>query len=668
MATSTGTLGEDIQSNRLVPRVEETLKLSIDHANGLVRSDGHWCGEFQMDVTSTSEYIMLRYALGLDIQTDKEAYCQYILSKQDDYGSWGTAPQIPGDVSVSVEAYLALKILDFEPSHEVMEKAREFILKSGGVEKVRMFTRIYLAMFGLFPWTAVPELPVELILVPSAFPINIYSFACWARATMAPLSIICHHKPVYSLPNGQSPNNEYLDELWLNANTKTVHYGLPLSTLFMNGNLSGFAFSCLDKLCYQLNGLRTIPFLRTYARRKCLEWILERQESTGDSGGLFPIMHANVLAFALEGYKLDDSPVKLGIQAIENFCWQDEHGKRVQACVTPVWDTALMSIGLSDAMSPDNHVIERAISWLRNRQLIIPYGDWCVNRPSLPPGGFSIQYQNTWYPDVDDVAVVILALVKHDATSTGSSSVMAAATWIKGMQNSDGGWAAFDVENNKLFLNTIPFSDMDSLCDTSCPDITGHVLEAFGLMTKRAPENHYFATLQAASARGIQYLASTQERNGSWFGRWGCNYVYGTSNALCGLAYYPHDSRVPVMVQRGLQWLKSKQQADGGWGESVLSYQAASQDQQNSTPSQTGWALMGLLAHLAPEDPAIKQGIQYLVMTLQPGKGIGSSWTEAVYTGTGFPNYSYIGYTYYRHYFPMMALGRYLQKARGNLA
>lgn len=668
MAISTEVVADDIQSSQLLPQVENSLKLSTDYANSLVRSDGHWCGELRSNVTITSEYIFLRYALGLDIQTDKAAYCRHILSEQNEDGSWGLAPQIPGDVSATVEAYLALKILGFAPIHAVMQRARKFVIQSGGVAKVRMFTRIFLATFGLFPWIAVPTLPVELILVPSVSPINIYTFASWARGTIAPLLIICHHQPIYSLPNGQSANNDYLDELWIDAQNKDVPYGLPLSTLLLNGDLPGLAFSCVDKLLYQLNGLRSIPFLRTYARRKCLEWILDRQESTGDWAGIFPPMHGSVFAFVLEGYKFDDAPVKMGIQAIENFCWEDEHGKRVQACVSPVWDTALMSIGLSDAMSPNRQVIDRAISWIRNRQLIVPYGDWRVYRPGLPPGGYSFEYKNTWYPDVDDTAAIILAQVKHDAGSVGSNSVIAAATWIAGMQNSDGGWAAFDVENNKLFLNKIPFSDMDSLCDTSCADITGRILEAFGLMMECMPEkthaSHFFPTLQAASTRGIQYLASIQEPNGSWFGRWGCNYVYGTSHALCGLAYYPHNSQVSAMVQRGLRWLKAKQQADGGWGESLLSYRSAGQDQQSSTASQTGWALMGLLAHLSPEDPAIKQGIQYLVVTLQPEKGIGSSWPEGVFTGTGFPNHFFLGYDYYRHYFPMMALGLYLQKAR----
>ncbi|PYI08709.1 terpene synthase [Aspergillus sclerotiicarbonarius CBS 121057] len=569
----------DSGRDHLISQVKYTLRLARDYALGSLRSN----------VTITAEYVFLRQALGLDLEADRTAYCRYILSEQNSDGSWGLAPGYPGD------------LLGTSTDTPAMQRAQVFTLAAGGVARARVFTRIFLATFGLFPWDAVPQLPVELILLPSSCPINIYTLASWARGTIAPLLIICHHRPVYALPD------DYLDELWQNPTNKNVPYGPAFWELLSQRDIPGLAFTAVDRLLYQLNGLRSIPLLRSYARRQCIKWILERQEPTGDWAGIFPPMHACVYAFVLEGYKLDDPPVRLGIQAIENFAWEDEQGKRIQPCVSPVWDTALMSIGLCDAMSHDWQTLDHAITWIRNRQLLEPRGDWRVYRPQLPPGGFSFEYENSHYPDVDDTAAIILAQVKHDARSITSDSVIAAATWILGMQNPDGGWAAFDI----------PFSDMDSLCDTS----------SFGLMmTHDSNKTGISPMLRAACTRGVTYLASTQEPSGAWLGRWGCNYIYGTSHALCGL---------------GLQ------NADGGWGEPLLSYRSPDSQQQESTASQTAWALMGLLAHLPGTDAAIERGIRWLVSSQRPEKGIGVSWPEAAYTGTGFPNHFYLGYDYY---------------------
>ncbi|KAE8157211.1 hypothetical protein BDV40DRAFT_308887 [Aspergillus tamarii] len=564
---------------RLIPEVKHTLQRAMDSAYNMVHPDGHWCGEMRSNATITAEYIFLRQALRLDLKADGAAYCRHILSQQNSDGSWGLAPEYPGDVSTTTEAYLALKMLGLSVDAPAMQQAKAFVLSAGGVAKVRVFTRIFLATFGLFPWKAVPQLPVELILLPSICPINIYKFASWARGTIAPLLIICHHQPVYALPNGIMPENNYLDELWQNPSSKNVPYSPSFWELLSQGDITGLTFSILDRLLHQLNGLRSIPLLRSYARQQCMKWILERQEPTGDWAGIFPPMHASVYAFVLEGYRLDDPPVSLGIQAIENFAWEDAKGKRIQPCVSPVWDTTLMSIALCDAASPNQRIVDRAIQWIQDRQLLELRGDWRVYRPRLPPGGFSFEYTNSHYPDIDDSAAIILAQVKNDARSVNSSSVIAAVTWILGMQNPDGGWAAFDVENDKLFLNKIPFSDMDSLCDTSCADITGRILEAFGLMIVRAPKKdnasefvQLLPAIRAACRRGIQYLASTREPNGTWFGRWGCNYIYGTSHALCGLAYFSKDDKqIFDMVQPALHWLKSQQNWDGGWAMGLLS-------------------------------------------------------------------------------------------------
>ena len=604
----------------------------------------------------------MRQALSLDLSGDREALCRYFFADQKGDGSWGVAPgDYPGDVSTTVEAYLALKILGVPVHLEAMLKARKFVLAVGGVAQVRIFTRIYLATFGLFPWAAVPALPAELILMPSIAPVSIYRFASWARSTIIPLLILSHHQPTYSLPSGTNVNNPFLDELWCDSTDKHIPYSQPLQDI-RNYDWMAFMFWAIDMVLHLINGLRSF-FTRGYARRQCVKWILEHQETSGDWAGIFPPMHLGILALTLEGCSLDDSPIIRALQAVERFAWQDEHGKRVQSCVSPVWDTVLTTIALCDAGLPlDHNSLERAVSWIKARQLLGIEGDWRIYRPYVQPGGFSFEYFNTWYPDVDDTAAAILTFLKQDPTSAESLHVYHATNWVLGMQNSDGGWAAFDVNNDKLFLNRIPFSDMDSLCDPSSADVTGRILEAFGLLLKSARkvaiDIGFLSRISLACTRGIAYLVRNQEANGAWYGRWGSNYIYGTSNVLCGLTHFESQN----LASPAVEWIMSVQNADGGWGEKLDTYRDPSQAGCGpSTASQTAWALMGLLSYLPPTNEAIERGVAFLIRSQTLSKGEGMSWPEKEYTGTGFPNFFYIGYTLYPHYFPMMALGRYLR-------
>lgn len=620
------------------------------------------------NATITAEYVFLRQALGLDLAAGGEPICHWLLSDQKPDGSWGIAPDYAGDVSTTVEAYLALKILKVPTDASAMTRARDFIIAVGGVAKVRIFTRIYLATFGLFPWSAVPELPAELILMPSSAFINIYKLASWARSTIVPLLVVRHHQPIYSLPNGRIVDNDFLDELWCDPTQKVVPYPKPFGELWRTDCIA-FTFAVVDKILFHLGGLRSF-FLRGYARRKCVDWILDHQETSGDWAGIFPPMHVGLLALVLEGFRLTDDPVRLGLEAVERFAWQDKGGKRIQACVSPVWDTVLTTIALCDAglLSQTNEHLTRAVDWIKNRQLLGPEGDWRVYNPRLAPGGFSFEYFNTWYPDVDDTAAAILSFIKQDPESAGSPCVAKAIEWILGMQNRDGGFAAFDLNNDKLFLNKIPFSDMDSLCDPSTADVTGRVLEAFGLLIHTSHKGHGVAVdvilrVRAASERAIMYLASIQESKGSWYGRWGSNYIYGTSNVLCGLKYFSKENlRIQSLVNLAVRWLKLVQNADGGWGEGLNTYKDPERAGRGfSTASQTAWGLMALLAHRPPTDEAILRGIAFLVLSQTDRKGGGASWPEKQYTGTGFPKFFYLGYSLYPHYFPMMALGRYVQ-------
>jgi len=626
-----------------------------------IRRGEHWCAELESNTSITAEYVLLYQALGLELAPRAEAIVRYLSSRQKEDGSWGIAFNHPGDVSTTAETYLALRILGVGIDDERMRRAEHFVRASGGLARVRVFTRINLALFGLFPWDAVPTVPPEFMLLPPWSPINTYRLSSWARSTMVPLFIVFHHRPVFALPNGLSDDNHWLDHLWLDPQDKHIPYRASLfETLRRDGPGWGFFFNASDHLLrlYERTGDWTVArHLRVRALRACERWILDRQEQSGDWAGIFPPMLNGVLSLRLAGHPVESGPVRRGLYAIEAFGILDREGFRIEACQSPVWDSILVLIALLDSGMDgrDPHLLATR-RWIEGKQLTNDWGDWKVYNPNGTPGGWSFEYNNTWYPDVDDTAAVVIGLLKQDPSSRSSEVVGRAVSWLLSMQNRDGGWGAFDVNNDSLYLNDIPFSDMDSLCDPSSPDVTGRVLEALGILDDPAH--------RAACQRGIAYLRRSQEGEGSWFGRWGVNYVYGTSNVLNALARL----RVPAsdrMVERGVQWLEGVQNADGGWGEGLESYSDRSRMGQGpSTASQTAWGLMGLLAFRRARDPAVRRGIAWLLdRQLDDGEASGS-WSEEEFTGTGFPRYFYIRYHLYRHYFPLMALGRFCASAR----
>ncbi|GEJ58133.1 squalene--hopene cyclase [Anaeromyxobacter diazotrophicus] len=639
----------------LAGRAREAARAAGDFLFRIQRAD-HWCAELESNPTITAEYVLLRQALGLDLAARAEATTRYLLSRQHPDGSWGIGHGLPGDVSTAVECYLALRLLGRPRDDEPMLRAERFIRAAGGIARVRVFTRINLALFGLFPWDAVPSVPPEIILLPPWSAINIYRLSSWARSTMVPLFILFHHRPVFALPGGRSPESGWLDHLWLDPAHKHVPYRPSVAaTLLRDGPGWKAFFNAGDALLRAYEGLREagpLPRLRQHALRACERWVLEHQEESGDWAGIFPPMLNGVLALHLAGHPLDSDPVRRGLEAIERFGIEDGEGFRVEACQSPVWDSALSLIALADAgqdgRAPRLAAVRR---WIERKQILEDHGDWKVYNRRGAPGGWSFEHANTWYPDVDDTAAVLLAFLKGDPSRRGDEVVRRGAAWMVSMQNRDGGWAAFDVQNDRTFLNQIPFSDMDSLCDPSSPDVTGRVLEALGALED--------PRWRAACRRGLAYLRGAQEPEGSFYGRWGVNYVYGTSNVLCGLAR----QRVPgsdPMVARALRWLASVQNADGGFGEGLDSYaDRAAMGRGPSTASQTAWGVMGLLAYRPPEDEAVARGVAWLVdRQLDAGPAAGS-WEEAAFTGTGFPRHFYLRYHLYRHYFPLMALGRF---------
>jgi len=638
------------------PSAQKAVRRAVDYSYGKQRPDGHWCAELESNCTITAEYVLMRQALGLDLTARREGLVRYLFDHQNEDGSWGIAHGVAGDVSTTAECYLALRILGIATDDARLERAQTFILAGGGLEKMRVFTRIHLAMFGLFPWDAVPVLPPELVLLPPWSPVNIYAFASWARGTIVPLLILFHHQPLFALPNGKRADNDWLDHLWRNPQDKHVPYADPLARIV---RAHGFSLKSAISVAYTaVRGYEKLAGsafarIRKHAVEACVAWVLEHQEPGGDWAGIFPPMVNGVLALYAHGYPADSGPVRLGLEAIERFTLEDAGGVRVEACQSPVWDTCLTMIGLLDCGAGDAR-LSAARAWITKLQILEDHGDWKVYNPKGKPGGWSFEYANTWYPDVDDTAAVVMAFLKQEPSSAKSEVVRRAMEWVVSMQNDDGGWAAFDRKNDKLFLNDIPFSDMDSLCDPSTPDIVGRVLEALGILSDRRYDE--------ACARGIDYLRKSQEPEGSWFGRWGVNYVYGTSNVLCGLQHHGFGASEP-MIARALGWLKSVQNPDGGWGEHVASYADRScMGRGASTASQTAWALMALLAFLPPGDPAVQRGVAWLV-SHQTEEG---SWNEKEFTGTGFPKYFYLRYHMYRHYFPLMALGRYLRAQRAS--
>jgi squalene-hopene/tetraprenyl-beta-curcumene cyclase len=684
------------------------LREARDYLFSIQHKDFHWCAELESNVTITSEYVFMCQMLGLKFSTAKrEGILRFLLSNQKKDGSWGIADLHDGDVSTTAETYLALRILGIPETDDALQAAQKYILSRGGLEQVRIFTRIFFAMFGLMPWKAIPVIPAEFIFVPSKFAVNIYKLSSWARGTMVPLFIIAHYRPIYALPNGRHENNTFLDHLWKKTpkgpEDKEISYSPSWTKILVQNGISWrTVFTAADSLL-RLYERGKVDRLRELALQRCEKWVLDHQEPSGDWAGIFPPMINGVLALTLRGYDLEADPVRKGIEAIERFGWKDAQGFRVQACVSPVWDTALSTIALCDSGEAVVHRgdprLKRAMDWITREQILEDYGDWKVYNPKGPSGGWAFEYANTWYPDVDDTAAVVLSLLKQDPQRLSSMTIERATDWMLSMQNKDGGFAAFDVDNNRVYLNEIPFSDMDSLCDTSSADVTGRVLEALGLYRELVNDQHQedaenmqnrIDKIEQSIARGVSYLRSTQEQQGSWFGRWGVNYVYGTGHTLCGLARAGVPASDP-MVERALLWLKSVQQEDGGWGEALESYMDKRlMGKGQSCASQTAWGLMGLLAYLPASNESVQAGIRWLTKNQcdaseddrdrhfsrvystaedfstadADAKAIpGRTWRERQFTGTGFPEHFYLRYHLYRHYFPMMALGRFVEKS-----
>ncbi len=608
-------------------------------------AEGWWKGELETNVTMDAEDLLMREFLGVRTREETALAANWIRAKQREDGSWANYYHGPADLSTTIEAYAALRLAGDPPEAEHMKRAREVVLGLGGIERSRVFTRIWLALFGEWSWEDLPALPPEVILLPAWFPLNVYDFACWARQTIVPLTIVGSHRPVRPLPFSLAELRVQPDGLRSPSARCARLAADPWFT--WKGRLQR-----LDR-ALQWYERRPIPWLRGLARRLACEWILQRQEADGSWGGIQPPWVYSVLALHLEGYPLDHPSMRRALDGFVRFAIEQGDERRLEACQSPVWDTALAMIALRDAgVAPDHPALVRAAEWTLREEVRIP-GDWAVRRPELAPSGWAFEFDNDRYPDVDDTAEVIVAL---RAARTGDEPARAAVleraiAWTRGMQSSDGGFAAFDADNTRALCRELPFCDFGEVIDPPSADVTAHVVEMLAL------EGH---GRDPRVRSAVAWLLRAQEPGGSWFGRWGANHLYGTGAVVPALvaAGVPVDE---LAIRRAVRWLYSVQNDDGGFGEDLRSYTSeGAPGLGDSTASQTAWALLALLA-AGERGRAVERAVEWLART-QRADG---DWDEPQFTGTGFPGDFYIRYHLYRLVFPIQALGRYVSLVEG---
>jgi squalene-hopene/tetraprenyl-beta-curcumene cyclase len=649
-------------------RLDSAIERSQQFLLGLQYPEGYWWGELESNPTMEAEYILLSHFLGIADETKNYKIANHIKNRQREDGTWGQFFGAPGDLSTSIECYFALKLTGESPESAMMTKARQFILSKGGVPNARVFTKIWLSLFGQYEWRGVPVMPPEIMLLPNWFPVTIYDFSSWARATIVPLLIILDKKPIVTIAEDAA-----IDELYVLPRHETDYsirrprQLIGWETFFYAGDLV-------------LRNLEKFPwkFTRSQALRRAEEWIVERQEADGSWGGIQPPWVYSLMALHTLGYSNNHSVMVKGIQGWDTFSLEEADTIRIQACISPVWDTSLAMIGLLDSgIAPDDPAIQNAADWLIAEQ-VLRGGDWQIKAKEVPPGGWAFEFHNDVYPDIDDTAEIVMALESSRPADLEKrdAALQRAVHWLFGMQSANGGWGAFDKDNNKVLIAKIPFADFGETIDPPSVDVTAHVLEMFGQLG--------YSLSHPQIAKAVDYVLSEQEHDGAWFGRWGVNYIYGIGAVLPALEKIGFDM-TSQPVRRAVDWLVDHQNTDGGWGESCFSYvDAAFRGRGPSTASQTAWAIIALLAAGEGESLAAQRGIEYLIAAQLPD----GSWDEPYYTGTGFPGYGIgqrltvlpdqsahqgselgagfmINYHMYRLYWPLSALGRYRRRKTG---
>jgi squalene-hopene/tetraprenyl-beta-curcumene cyclase len=623
----------------MLRRVTSARDAACKHLLSLQHEDGYWCGELGADTTLQSDYILLHRLLGTGDERKLSKAAVDILERQNEDGGWGIYAEGPSNISASVKAYFGLKLMGFSQDHPALVKARECISRLGGITEINTFTKIYLCFFGQYDYNCVPAIPPEIVLFPKWFWFNIYEISSWSRAILVPLSIAYAKKPFKKIPREQG-----LAELFPNGMDHT-----PMQLKWDKKLVSWRNFFLvLDASVHFFERVHVRP-LRKIALKAAEEWMLERFEMSDGLGAIYPSIMNSIIALRCLGYSFDDPQLIRAMDEFEKLGIEQDEVFRMQPCMSPVWDTvyAMFALGESGVSRKDPRMVSAA-DWVLKKQVTHP-GDWCVKNPKGKPGGWYFEFNNEFYPDVDDTAMVNLALnlVDHPNERYQHESVQRAIDWVLSMQCKDGGWASFDKDNTRMVFQYVPFADHNAMLDPPTVDITGRVLEMLA--------NYGFTREHPAVHRAIEFIKREQESDGCWFGRWGVNYIYGTMLVLRGLEAIGMDQNEP-MIQQAAEWLRSFQNADGGWGETVASYDDPGlRGQGESTPSQTAWAVLGLLAAGDLRSDSVARGVAYLMERQRPD----GSWDEKLYTGTGFPRVFYLEYTLYREYFPLIALGVY---------
>jgi squalene-hopene/tetraprenyl-beta-curcumene cyclase len=646
----------DIVSHTLRRVTDSPLdRAVVDARDALVarqNAEGHWLFELEADCTIPAEYIMMMHFLdeidaGLEVKL-----CRYLRAAQAEHGGWPLYHGGDLNISCSVKAYYALKLAGDSPDAPHMVRARAAILQRGGAAAVNVFTRIALALFGQLPWRGVPYIPVEIMLLPRWFPFHLDKVAYWSRTVMVPLFILCTRKPL-----AKNPRDVHIRELFTTPPEKERDY-------FRRKGFVAKVFLAADRLGRMIDPL--IPArVRERATRLAEAWVLERLNGEDGLGAIFPAMVNALEVMVLLGYPEDDPRRLTAKRALQKLLVVGPSSAYCQPCVSPIWDTALATLAMQEAgdtTSSDASI--RALDWLQTRQLLDEPGDWRVNRPELAGGGWAFQFANGHYPDLDDTAVVVWAM--HQARDSGryDESMRRALDWLVGMQSSNGGFAAFDADNTSYYLNMIPFADHGALLDPPTSDVTARVVTVLARIGR--------AQDKQPLERAIAYLREQQEANGSWFGRWGTNYIYGTWSVLTAFAQ-AHIGADDPAVQRAVEWLKLQQNPDGGWGESNDTYAHATSERMHaagergkfpSTAYQSAWALLGLLAAGEVRSDAARRGAEFLMRT-QQADGL---WSDLSFTAPGFPRVFYLRYHGYSAYFPFWALAAYRTLTRRGTA